>query len=194
MEPMTLAFTLMLVALALFVADIFIPSHGLLSMLGVAALLGAVGIGFHQGIRQGAMIVTIIGLATPLLLYAAVKWWPHTPVGRLIILRGPSDPEAVLPPQDPTLEALIGKIGRARGDMLPGGSVVVAGRSWDALSDGKPIDGGTPVKVIAIRMGRLVVRAATPEDLAQAREDEAETLLSQPVDWEWDEDDPGASA
>ena len=195
MEPMTLAFSMLLLGLALVLLDLFIPSHGILSLLGGAALLFAITIGFRQGVRQGAMMVAIVGFSGPFLFFVIVKWWPHTPIGRLIILQQPEDPELILPEEPPVLHELVGKVGEARSDMLPGGAVVVAGQSWDAISEGKPIDAGTPVKVVAIRMGRLVVRRATPDDLARTSELEADSLLTQPVEnWdfegEWDNEEP----
>ena len=189
MEPLTLAFVLLLVALGLAVLDLFIPSHGMLSLMGAAALVGAVAVGFSQGVRQGMMIMAIVGFSLPLLLLAIIKWWPRTPIGRLIILKQPGDPDEVLPEEDSAIEAIVGSIGRARSDMLPGGAVVIGNRSWDAVSEGRPIDAGTPVKVVAVRMGRLVVRPASAEDLAQATEAESSTLLDQPLDdWDLEED------
>jgi len=58
------------------------------------------------------------------------------------------------------------------------------------LTQGKSIDSGTPVKIISVRTGRLVVRSATPDDLAAAAKPTDETtLLAQSVeDWDFDED------
>ncbi len=189
MEPMLLALVLLGIAVGLAMLDLLIPSHGLLVLSACVLAVVAIGIGFSIGIRQGAMLVALVGLLTPIIAGLMIKWWPHTPIGKRVLLSRPSLTE-VLPDGEAELQALVGRLGRAKTDLLPNGSVVIGNRSWDALSDGKAIDAGAAVKVTEIRARRLVVRPASADDLASAATptDEA-ALLAQPVDdWDFDEE------
>jgi membrane-bound ClpP family serine protease len=57
-----------------------------------------------------------------------------------------------------TLNTLIGKRGIAKSHMLPSGVVAVDGKTYDAVSNGLPIDPGAKVRVIGLDTQRLVVR------------------------------------
>ncbi len=189
MGPLTIAFILLAIAIGLALLDLLIPSHGLLVFSAFVLAVVAIAFGFRVGIREGALMVAVVGLTAPVLAYLMVQWWPHTPMGKLIFLSRPSE-EEVLPEGDTELETLVGRLGRAKTDLLPNGAVVIGGRTWDALTDGKVIDAGAAVKVVDVRTGRLVVRPATAADLAAAATatDEA-AILSQPIDdWELDDD------
>jgi hypothetical protein len=115
-----------------------------------------------------------------------VKWWPQTPIGQLILIPRPEDPDDVLPDTEEYrgLKPLIGKVGRSKSKMMPSGAVVIEGRMYDAVSEGMPIDAGATVKVIAVRTNRIVVRltnetvTSTPAPPA----DDAADPLSQPID------------
>ena len=190
MESMGWVFLLMGVAVGLVTLDLFIPSHGVLTLMAAVAAVGAIGLAFSVGLRQGVMMVALVGVLTPVLAGVAIKWWPHTPIGRLIILSPPDHSADGISAAESEAKGLVGSLGTAKTDLLPNGAIVVAGKTWDALTQGKSIDSGTPVKIISVRTGRLVVRSATPDDLAAAAKPTDETtLLAQSVeDWDFDED------
>jgi hypothetical protein len=69
--------------------------------------------------------------------------------------------------------------------MLPGGSITIDRRSYEAVSLGMAIDERSPVEVVDVRIGRLVVRpceSADEEVPTDSRADKAEDLLSRPID------------
>jgi hypothetical protein len=71
--------------------------------------------------------------------------------------------------EEELLRTLIGKRGRAKTKMLPSGAVVIDGQTYDAATEGLPLEAGQPVEVIAAQFKRLVVRPvendATPPPL-----------------------------
>ena len=69
------------------------------------------------------------------------------------------------------LEGLVGRVGRAKSKMLPSGIIVVEKQSYDAVSEGMPIEAGQRVRVIEVRGNRLIVEAMGDEPLSQADED-----------------------
>ena len=125
-------------------------------------------------------------LATPTVVILLLKWWPHTPIGRRVLLQVPSS-EDVVPdsPKRRELQSLVGKVGRARSVMLPSGAVEIEGQVIDAVSEGMPIDPGQNVEVVEVRGTRVVVRPSeeqpTRPDTPAAPGDKKD-LLSEPID------------
>jgi membrane-bound ClpP family serine protease len=156
----TLAFALLLLGLVFLVLEFFIPSAGALGVLCALSLLAAIVVGFMAGPWTGASILVIEALVVPAALTAAVKWWPDTPIGRMILIPRPSSPDEVLPDTENYrgLKDLVGRRGAARGTMLPSGIVLIDGKPYDAVSEGTPIEAGQTVLVVAVSTQRLVVR------------------------------------
>jgi len=186
MEPLAWSICLLIAAIALIALELFIPSGGLLGFLSAVAVLASVVVAFSAGPRTGLLMLVITLVVVPAVLASAVRWWPHTPIGRLILIARPEDPDDVLPDTEEYrgLRPLIGKVGRSKSKMMPSGAIVIDGRMYDAVSEGMAIDMGAAVKVIAVRTNRIVVRqteeavTTTAAPLANDGTD----VLSQPID------------
>jgi membrane-bound serine protease (ClpP class) len=172
LDATTWALLLLLLGLVFLVLEFFIPSGGALAVLCALSLLAAIIVGFMAGPWTGLGIMIAEGVVVPAALFAAVKWWPETPIGRMILIPRPASPDEVLPETENYrgLNRLIGKRGTARGTMLPSGLVVIDGKAYDAVSEGKPIEAHETVLVVAVSTQRLVVRADTTirAELAEA--------------------------
>jgi membrane-bound ClpP family serine protease len=154
------AILLLLLGISCLVLEMFLPSGGLLGVLAGLSIVGAITLAFMSGPIQGLVMTLLVTMLIPIMLGVAVKLWPETPLGRLILLRRPQGADEVLPQTEAyrTINALIGKRGVAKSMMLPSGVVTVDGKSYDAVSNGLPIEPGQNVRVIAIDTQRLVVR------------------------------------
>ena len=79
------------------------------------------------------------------------------------------------------LGELIGRRGTAKTKMLPSGTVLIDGRSYDAFSEGMPIEPNQTIQVVDVRTNRIVVRPAEgeppPVDIETSND-----ILSQPID------------
>jgi len=162
-DPTTWSLLLLALGLVFLVLEFFVPSGGALAVLCSLSLLAAIVVGFMAGPWTGMGILLTEVLIVPAAIAAAVKWWPDTPIGRLILIPRPSSPDEVLPDTEAYrgLKDLVGKRGTARGMMLPSGLVVIDGRTYDAVSEGVPIEANQTVLVVAISTQRLVVRPDT---------------------------------
>ena len=163
MSPLLFAALLILLALALAVVEMFVPSGGVLGVLAaLAAGAGVIVAYYYGGLVVGTLFLGVVALAVPALLALAVQVWPHTPIGRSVLIALPETEEKVLPedPQRQRLKKLVGRRGVARSDMLPSGAVQIDKHTYDAVADGMAIDAGQSVQVIAVRMNCLVVRPA----------------------------------
>lgn len=179
MDAATWAFVLLALGLIFLVLEFFIPSSGSLAVMCALSLMAAVGVGFAAGPWTGLGILLVVCFVVPTALVVAVNWWPETPIGRLILIQRPKSSDEVLPetPAYRSFNALVGRRGVAKGLMLPSGAVVIDGKSYDAITDGQPIEAGQPVVVVSVSTQRLIVRhdntiraelADSPEELTEA--------------------------
>jgi membrane-bound serine protease (ClpP class) len=157
----TWAFLLLTLGMIFLVLEFFIPSSGSLAVMCALSLMAAIGIGFAAGPWTGLVILLTVSLVVPTALVAAVHWWPETPIGRMMLIQRPKSSDEVLPetPAYRSLKDLVGRRGLAKGLMLPSGTVLIDGKSYDAVSEGKPIEAGEPIIVVSISTQRLVVRS-----------------------------------
>ncbi len=159
-ELLLAALGLFLFALELFV----IPGFGLVGILGILALLGALvmstlGAGSHSGfvlwavVRMGFSLVTAIVLSVLFL-----KFLPKLPVGRKLVLSTEleaTDGYASAPPSD---YQWLGRIGHAHSPLRPSGIADFQGHRLDVVSDGEYIDAGEPIRVMHVDGNRIVVQ------------------------------------
>ncbi len=179
-DPIAWAALLMFIGLGLVILEVFIPSGGVIGFLSIVAVLSAISLAFYRGPWEGLSFLGAAVVAVPIVLAAALRWWPHTPMGRRVMLEVPTS-EDVLPDSDQrrTLKSLVGRVGVAKSLMLPSGSVTIDGLSVDALSEGVAIEKGQWVQVVEVRGTRVVVR---PTDRPPTAPQPADDALSQPID------------
>src|SRR5262245_36068502 len=129
------AVVLLLLGLIFLVLEFFVPSGGALAVMCALSLLAAIVVGFMAGRWTGLSILLTICLVVPAAAAAAVKWWPDTPIGKLILIQRPRSSDEVLPETLAYrgLKDLIGRRGKAKGMMLLSGLVVIDGKSYDAV-------------------------------------------------------------
>jgi membrane-bound ClpP family serine protease len=160
MTPVTWAILLLLLGLAFLVLEFFIPSGGALAVMCALSFLAAIIVGFMAGPWTGAVVVLAICVIVPASTGAAIRWWPETPIGKLMLIQRPRSSDEVLPETVAYrgLKELVGRRGQSKGLMLPSGSVLIDGKTYDAVSDGMPIEPHQHVIVVGISTQRLIVR------------------------------------
>ncbi len=181
MSPLAWSALLMVLAIALIFLELFIPSGGVLSFLSLASVVASVVLAYlGGGPLMGTFFLAFAVVGVPAMAAAALRWWPHTPLGRMVVIHPPK-PEEILPNSEEVrqLKGLKGKLGRAKSPMLPAGVVVVDGRRVDAVSEGAAIDAGQKVEVVDVKGNHVVVR---PVDESHPAWDENDDILSQPID------------
>jgi len=185
MDPWVWAILLMVLGLGLAILEVFFPSAGILGFLSFASILAAIFLGFQQeGMEWVGFVllgVAVVGLPTMVVL--ALKLWPKTAIGRKVLLMAPQS-EDVLPndPRKDQLRDLVGQMAKAKCKMLPGGAIIVDGRTIDAVSEGMPIAAGQAVRVIEVRGNRVVVRPVDQEISSESAEDPLMRPFDDPFD------------
>ena len=146
---------LMVFAVMLFVAEIWVTSHGILTAGGIAALL------------IGTIIVfPAVRPTFPGIRYTVEPWVIAVTVGSNALFLGLLVRMLARSKRVPLvtdLSHLVGTLGVARSDLAPGGLVRAAGEEWTALSAGGSIAAGSAVRILRIEGLRLIVEAAAAE-------------------------------
>ncbi len=126
---------LIVLAFALFVADIFIASHGLLTLGGIASLsvgsvmlLGDPMFHINRGLIAGVIVVIVLFFAFVL---------------RAVVLSRRAQ-------QQTGREAMVGKVAVARTPLDPSGTVFVRGERWEAILDQGRAEPGEEVLITKI--------------------------------------------
>jgi membrane-bound serine protease (ClpP class) len=143
---------LMVFAVLLFILEIKVASHGILTAGGIAALLIGTIIVFpplrptFPGVRATVdPVVIAVSVGMTGLFFLAIA--------RLAVRS-----RAVLTPTGPA--ALLGATGFARSDIDATGIAYVGGEDWTAVSEAGPIAKGSPVRVKRVDALRLIVEPA----------------------------------
>ncbi len=147
------------VAVLLLVAEIFIPSHGILTAGGLAFLIAAVVKTFQISTNAGVVATLACVVLLPTAAVIAVKVWPHTPLGRLI---SPDNP--VLTSRDvgvnvDEMESMIGRVGRSISPLRPSGTCDFDGHRFPCVAEMGMIARDMEVQVVGVKGSNLAVVA-----------------------------------
>ena len=180
MDNSILAVLLLLICLALLVAEIFIPSGGLIFAVSMLCLAGSIWFAWNAwGESHPTLWWTFLSalvILLPVSVGGALYLFPRTAMGRRFLLEAPELSEVTpYSEEESHLNQLIGVSGKTLTLLNPGGLVSVDGERLHCESEGMMLDAGTDVRVISVRANRLVVRAISKdESVADGSHDESE--------------------
>lgn len=133
-------------------AELLLPTHGLLGVIGAAGIIAALVVCFviNLWLGMGVFLGTVV--AMPFVGSYAVRLWPRTPLGRRLVLQpiAPTAPE-------PTVA--IGQEGVTASELRPGGVCDFGRERLEVFSEQGMIPAGAAVRVVAIQDNRPIVRA-----------------------------------
>lgn len=157
-------------AMVIFLAELFVPSGGLLGVASVCSLvLGIVFLSLYST-TLGLVAGIIALIAAPFFFGIAVRLWPQSPIGRLLThhdaqapltraAKGVEDVDDAGDPADSNDKQLVGHSGRAVTDLRPIGTCLIDGKRTECLAEGGMIRAGSNVKVVSVDGMQVKVRA-----------------------------------
>lgn len=151
-----LAIILVAAAIVFMVAELFLPTHGVLGIAGILCAAAAVVLVMWVNPMLGMLCAIVLLIVAPIAVYRLVKAYPTTPVGKRVLLEQPAAAPV------PAISAnLLGARGRTITFLRPAGVVEINGRRVDCVSEGDVIDADKTVIVVSLSNGRVVVREST---------------------------------
>ena len=169
---MTLPLILLGIGLLLIMAEVLIPSLGLLGGLATIALIGSVVLAWQESPELGQNFLIAACLLVPLMIMLGFKLLPLSPFTKVMVTEGFSFKEgAAIDERD---KDLMGKRGVVEAPLRPAGAARIEGRRVDVVTRGERIESGAWVEVIGLSGNRVEVSACDgPEPPNQDTQDEA---------------------
>ncbi len=156
---------LMALGLILVIAEVFVPSGGMIGLLALGLIVVSIWQAFAISSSTGLAFLLADALLLPMAMMYAVYLWPKMPMANKVFLRPPDPEDVTVTHGGGRLDHLIGQFGRALTPLRPSGLVDFDGRRIDGVSEEGLIDPGSLVTAVRVQSGRLVVRAASVQTL-----------------------------
>ncbi len=152
------AIFLYLACAALIIAEVFVPSGGLISICALVCLIGGVGIFFHHSTTAGMIGIGVALVMIPSVLIITYKVFPKTRFGKSVMLTPPERPQGDAVPDTPELKNMLGAVGIVMTPLRPVGMCDFSGQRIECVAESGYVDKGKEVKVIRVQSTQLTVR------------------------------------
>lgn len=164
------AFVLLGVALFLLFMELFIPSGGILALVGAATVIGSLVCFFMYSTTTGIFALGVGIVFGPVAVWLVFRWWVDSPLGKRMILGGDDIHLGQTPEESysasahaqkkraSALQELIGEVGVAETPLRPVGVVRLGEQRVQALSEHGIIEAGQAIVVTEAYDNQLKVR------------------------------------
>lgn len=151
---------LYLAAMLILTLEVFLPSHGVLTVVGVGFLIAAIYKTFAYG--QTAGVLAIVGslIFLPTFIVISVKIWPNTWIGKRVIPPNPTYVKSDFGSNVDALQQYVGASGTSLTALRPVGKCEIDGRRIECVCESGMIPAGAAVQVVGVRGKSLEVSAA----------------------------------
>lgn len=160
MSDVAILILLYCVTVLFLVAEVFIPSHGILTIAGIGFLVASIWKTFAYGQAAGTIAVAASIVVIPTFMYLSVRYWHQTPVGKAI---SPPNPELTIADVGVPLKelsAMVGQYGLSLSPLRPVGICEFRGRRISCVAELGVLESGVEVQAVGIKGGTLAVVAA----------------------------------
>jgi len=149
---------LYLACAALLIAEVFVPSGGVLTVCALACVFGGGYIFYKHGTAAcvGGVIVAIIMI--PSVLVIAYKIFPKTKFGKGVILARPVREQGDAVPDSEQLKKLLGATGVVLTPLRPVGMCDFSGQRVECVAESGYVDKDKEVTVIDVESTQVTVR------------------------------------
>ena len=156
MKPTILTLILQLAGVLVIIAEIILPSGGLLSVIAAGLIGYSLFVVFSQvstGIGMAFVAADVI--IVPVLVIIGLKMLARSPLA----LRDQLSSKEGFTSQSPEYDAYLGKQGVTRTVLHPAGTATIDSKRVDVVSRGEFIEKDTEVVVVEVKGNRIVVKA-----------------------------------
>jgi len=143
---------------ALIIAEVFVPSGGLISICALACLIGGVALFFNHSNIAGLTGIGVAIVMIPSVLIIAYKIFPKTKFGKSVTLTPPKRQEGDAVPDTAELKDMLGAVGLVITPLRPVGMCDFSGQRIECVAESGYVDKGQKIKVIRVQSTQLTVR------------------------------------
>ena len=140
------------------IAEIFVPSGGLIGILAICCAAGGIAVCFNQSTFAGWIGILIAIIMIPSVLIITYKILPKTKFGKAVTLSPPERQQGDAVPDTIELKNMLDAVGIVMTPLRPVGTCNFSGQRLECVAESGYIDRGKKVKVIKIESTQLTVR------------------------------------
>ncbi len=149
---------------ALIIAEVFVPSGGIISLFALACVIGGAAIFFRHSNTAGWIGVVIAVIMIPSTLVFAYRIFPRTRFGKSVTLTPPERQKGDAIPDTDELGEMLGAVGVVLTPLRPVGMCDFSGQRVECVAEGGYVDKDKEVKVINVESTQLTVREIEVEE------------------------------
>ena len=149
---------LFLICAILLVAEVFIPSFGMLGILATLSLIGGVYKFFQHGNLAGIIGIVAAVIMVPAVLISGYRIMPRTRFGKNVILTGPKQQQGDGVPDVEKIRQLVGRVGVVASMLRPVGVVRFGDLKVECVAESGYVDKDMNVIVIKVDGTQVTVR------------------------------------
>lgn len=154
-ENIILPIILQLMGVVVVIAEIILPSGGILSILAAGVFGYSLFIVFNDISKTAGMaFVAADIILIPVLVIVGLKMLARSPA----TLRKTLSREEGVSSQSPELDSYLNSGGRAITDLRPAGMALIDGKRMDVVTRGEYLDRDTEIRVTAVTGNQIIVR------------------------------------
>ncbi len=143
---------------ALIIAEVFVPSGGLISVCALGCLVGGAVMFFRHSTTAGWVGVTIAVVMIPSVVIIAYRIFPKTRFGKAVTLAPPERDKGDAIPDTEQLKGLLGKEGLVLTPLRPVGMCDFSGQRVECVAESGYVEKKKKVNVIRVEGTQLTVR------------------------------------
>ena len=155
---------LYLACAALIIAEVFVPSGGIISLFALACVIGGAAIFFRHSSTAGWIGVAIALIMIPSSLVFAYRIFPKTRFGKSVTLTPPERQQGDAIPDTAELKEMLGAVGVVLTPLRPVGMCDFSGQRLECVAESGYVDKEKKVKVINVESTQLTVREIEAEE------------------------------
>jgi membrane-bound serine protease (ClpP class) len=149
---------LYLASAVLMMAEVFVPSGGIISVCSLACLIGGLMIFFHTSTTAGWVGIVVAIIMIPVVLIITYKIFPKTSFGKSVTLTPPQRQAGDAIPDTPKLMEMVGAVGTVITPLRPVGMCDFSGQRVECVAESGYIDKGEKIRVLHVQGTQLTVR------------------------------------
>jgi len=158
MDPTVVVIMFFALGVLILIAEIFVPSHGVLTLAGVGFMVFAIYRAYQDlGSTAGHIAILATLVLLPTLALVAVKTFHRTPWGRKIAPPNPTVRVEEFAPQYGQLRNYMGHTGKTLTPLRPVGTCLLNGDRIDCVAETGMIERDVSIRVVGIRGHELEV-------------------------------------
>ena len=152
---LSLTIILQLIGVIVIIAEIILPSGGILSVLAAGIFAYSLYVVFHDvSVAAGFVFVTADVIMIPILVIVGLKLLSKSPV----TLRTTLSSKGGVTSQPSELDEFLGMEGIAVTDLRPAGTAVINGKRVDVISRGEYLEKDSRIIVSSVTGNQIIVR------------------------------------